>query len=126
VTEPTVPPIVDPSVLDALLDSVGGDRAFVDDLVRTYLSDAATQLGDIEAAIGSGDAAALVRPAHTLKSASFTVGAMRLGERSRALEQAGRGGDVVGTADDLHEALESWTATDAALREWLDAHGAGG
>jgi HPt (histidine-containing phosphotransfer) domain-containing protein len=117
-TEPSGP-FLDPGVLDALRDSVGGDEAFVVDLVETYLSDAAAQLADVEAAIGSRDAAALVRPAHTLKSASFTVGAMRLGERSRTLEQRGRSGALEGSADDLHEALEDWQATESALRDWL-------
>jgi HPt (histidine-containing phosphotransfer) domain-containing protein len=113
------PATLDPAVLAALRDSVGGDDAFVADLVETYLGDGATQVAAIERAVGLGDAGELVRPAHTLKSASLTVGAMRLGELSRALEQRGRSGELDGAAVDAAEARVEWDAVVAALRGWL-------
>ena len=63
---------LDTSVLSALYDSVGGDDAFIADLVETYLTDGAAQLAAIDAAAGDREAEGLVRPAHTLKSASRT------------------------------------------------------
>ncbi len=113
---------VDEGVLDALRDSVGGDDAFVVDLVRTYLADAAEQLQAVEAAVAAADASALVRPAHTLKSASFTVGAMRLGEAARALEQRGRAANLEGAGTDVAAALAAWHAAEEALGAWLARH----
>lgn len=112
-------PILDEGVLAALGESVGGDESFVADLVQTYLGDGAEQLAAIEAAVGAEDAEALVRPAHTLKSASLTVGAMRLGEVSRGLEMRGREGRLDGAAADAATARETWAATEEALRHWL-------
>ena len=40
-----------------------------------------------------GDAAAIVRPAHTLKSSSAALGALRLAQIAREIEMAGRAGD---------------------------------
>jgi HPt (histidine-containing phosphotransfer) domain-containing protein len=117
-------PTLDLGVLEALRDSVGGDDGFVADLVETYLGDSATQLGAIDNAIANGDAAELVRPAHTLKSASFTVGAMRLGELARGLEQRGRAGQLDGAAVDAGEARVEWNAAAAALRTWLSERAA--
>jgi HPt (histidine-containing phosphotransfer) domain-containing protein len=114
-------PTLDPAVLDALRDSVGGDDAFVIDLVETYLADGAGQLEAIGVAVGAGDAAGLVRPAHTLKSASYTVGAMRLGDLARSLEQQGRAGDLSEATADAHAAEQEWTAVVAALRAWSAA-----
>jgi HPt (histidine-containing phosphotransfer) domain-containing protein len=119
-------PILDSGVLAGLRESVGGDGAFVADLVTTYLGDAATQLADIERAVEAGDANGLVRPAHTLKSASLTVGAIRLGERSRTLEQQARSGDVSGSPTELAAAREEWAATEQALQNWLDEQAAEG
>lgn len=116
-------PVLDEAVLAALCDSVGGDEAFVSDLVETYLSDGRDQVAAIEAAVRAGDAAALVRPAHTLKSASFTVGALRVGELGRTLEQRGRAGQLDGTDVLVPQARDEWTAASEALRAWLAEHG---
>jgi HPt (histidine-containing phosphotransfer) domain-containing protein len=118
VTEPNTP-VLDPTVLAALRDSVGGDEAFVVDLIETYLGDAGTQVEAIEAAIESGDAESLVRPAHTLKSASLTVGAMRLGELARSVEQRARSGEAAGMDREASAVRDEWQAANAALRDWL-------
>ncbi len=120
-TDPSSPTL-DAAVLAALRDSVGGDDAFIADLVETYLADGAGQLDAIEAAVAAGDAAALVRPAHTLKSASYTVGAMRLGDLARSLEQHGRSGGprLDGAPAGAVAARAEWSAVEAALRSWLD------
>ena len=110
---------LDTSVLSALYDSVGGDDAFVADLVETYLGDGTAQLAAIEAAARDRDAEALVRPAHTLKSASRTVGATRLGELSRQIEMLGRSGSTTGAAELAAEARTEWSDVEAALRAWL-------
>jgi HPt (histidine-containing phosphotransfer) domain-containing protein len=112
-------PVLDPTVLEALRDSVGGDGAFVVDLVETYLGDAATQVEAISAALGAGDADSLVRPAHTLKGASLTVGATRLGELARSIELRARNGEADGTGADAAAVEDEWRSADAALRDWL-------
>ncbi len=117
----TASPTLDAAVLAALADSVGGDVEFVADLIGTYLDDGAEQVAAIDAAIAAGDAATLVRPAHTLKSASYTVGAMRLGDIARSLEQRGRAGDLAGAEPDRQAARTEWPAVVAALRPWLAA-----
>ncbi len=118
----SVSPTLDEAVLSALRESVGGDDAFVVDLVETYLSDGAEQLDAIAAAVAAGDAGALVRPAHTLKSASYTVGAMRLGDLARSLEQRGRSGVLDGGVAEADAARAEWAAVDRALRSWSAAH----
>jgi HPt (histidine-containing phosphotransfer) domain-containing protein len=113
--------ILDDSTLAELLASVDGDTEFVVQLIETYLADAPQQLSAIDAASAASDAAALVRPAHTLKSSSATVGAQRLAALSRRLEAAGRSGtlEVESTRDDLAALPAEWTATAEALRGWV-------
>jgi HPt (histidine-containing phosphotransfer) domain-containing protein len=90
-----------------------------DHLVETYLGDGTAQLAAIEAATRDGEADALVRPAHTLKSASRTVGASRLGELCRQIEMLGRSGSTTGAAELAAEARTEWSDVEAALRAWL-------
>jgi HPt (histidine-containing phosphotransfer) domain-containing protein len=47
----------------------------------------------MEQAADANDAGAIVRPAHTLKSSSAALGAMRLAQVAREIEMAGRAGD---------------------------------
>lgn len=111
------PLVLDAAVLAELSASVQGDRAFVLELVNAYLADGAAQVDAIEAAIAADDAAGLVRPAHTLKSSSATVGAMRLAAASRELEMAGRSGSVEPASG---ASLRSdWEAAVAALEAWV-------
>lgn len=118
--DPSEPAVLDEGVLAQLLDSVDGDRAFVVDLAEAYLADSATHRDGIRAALAASDAEALVRPAHTLKSSSATVGAMAVSRTARDLEMAGRSGSLDATTSALAERLDGeWTRTEAALRGWL-------
>ncbi len=92
-SEPDVPTL-DEGVLTELMESTGGDIGFVRELVETYLADTPAQLEAMTTAVEADDADALVRPAHTLKSSSATVGAMRLSSVARELEMAGRTGTL--------------------------------
>jgi HPt (histidine-containing phosphotransfer) domain-containing protein len=108
------PELIDLAVVDELRDSVGGDSEFVRELVATYLAESPGYLDAITAATEQGDAAALVRPAHTLKSSSASIGAMRLAAVSKELEYAAREGRIDQTAVD--EAKSLWPKTVAELK----------
>ncbi len=113
-------PVLDESVLDDLLATTEDDRAFVEELVRTYLSDTPALVDGVESAATADDAAALVRPAHTIKSSSATVGAARLSALARELELAARSGALDAAArDGLEQVRAEWTAASDALQAWL-------
>ena len=78
-------PTLDAAALDRLLEITGDDVAFVDELIDTYLEDALVQLAAMDDAAATGDAAALVRPAHSLKSNSENVGAVPRGNHGGLL-----------------------------------------
>ncbi len=80
---------IDREAIDELLRMVGDDREFLADLIDTYLEDAPKQLAAMREAVAADDPAALVRPAHTLKSNSRNLGATALAELSRELESMG-------------------------------------
>jgi HPt (histidine-containing phosphotransfer) domain-containing protein len=85
---------LDPQGMARLLEITGGDQGFVDELVDTFLEDTTSQIDALRTAADAGDVAAIVRPAHSLKSNAANVGAAVLSELSRALEIDARGGDV--------------------------------
>jgi HPt (histidine-containing phosphotransfer) domain-containing protein len=104
-----------PEAITRLLDITGGDRAFVDELIDTFLEDAATQFDALKAAGEAGDISAVVRPAHSLKSNSVNVGATVLADQSRSLEADAREGVV----PDMQTRIAAAEAEFVAVRESL-------
>ena len=118
------PAVLDEAVLEELRASVEGDRAFVVELIDAYLADGATHIEAIGAAVDAGDADALVRPAHTLKSSSATLGAARIATTARELEMLGRSGNLgPGVGDLLDRVRQDWPATTTAMRAWVGREG---
>jgi HPt (histidine-containing phosphotransfer) domain-containing protein len=113
-------PAIDAAVFANLVEMTGGDYAFVDDLVDTYLDDGQTQILALSDAAASGDQPGLVRPAHSLKSSSVNIGALRLGELSRDLEERARSG-VIDDARDRVAAIAG--AFEGARHALLDERG---
>jgi HPt (histidine-containing phosphotransfer) domain-containing protein len=85
---------LDPAAIARLIEITGGDQAFVDELIDTFLEDADTQIGTLRAAGEADDVGAIVRPAHSLKSNSVNVGATVLADQCRTLETDARAGTV--------------------------------
>ena len=109
---------IDQAAFDRLVEMTGGDLDFVDELVDTYVEDGRSQVDGLRSAVERDDTEALVRAAHSLKSSSFNVGALVLGDRCRALEEAGRGGSVGDAAAQVAAIAADFEEAVAAL---LDA-----
>ena len=111
-------PAVDPLVFARLREITGDDADFLAELVDTYLKDGDAQVRALQEA-PAGDLTALVRPAHSLKSSSASIGATALAERCRALEADARAGhvdDVDGTVAAIAEEFEAVAAELATMR----------
>ena len=107
--------VLDPEALERLLDMVGGDIEFLDELIETYLDDAPTQLRAMRAATEAGDMGELVRPAHSLKTNSANMGAEALAGLCRSLETEARGGAVRGALERVAQAEAAFATVRVAL-----------
>jgi HPt (histidine-containing phosphotransfer) domain-containing protein len=108
---------LDANAMSRLLEITGGDVVFVDELVDTFLDDATVQLDALHVAGSANDAAAIVRPAHSLKSNSDNVGATVLADLCRALEADGRAGHVPEMAERIAAIETEFLSVRAALLE---------
>jgi HPt (histidine-containing phosphotransfer) domain-containing protein len=107
--------VLDPRVLDDLRASVGGDEAFVSELIGELLDDAPRQLDALRAALDAGDGEAARRAAHTLKGHGRTFGATELSSLSQEAEAAAAGGDLDAVKDRLDAVAEAWERVRIAL-----------
>jgi HPt (histidine-containing phosphotransfer) domain-containing protein len=106
---------IDRAALAELVDMTGGDLAFLAELIDTFSTDAAGMLAGLEAASSSGDVAAMMRPAHSLKSNAASFGAHRLAELCRALEHDAREGTVPDAETRVAAIRDELVAVEAAL-----------
>ena len=118
--------VLDQAALDTLLQMVGGDADFVDELVDTFLADVPQQLAELRAAAASGTAADAVRPAHTLKGTAASIGARAVEALSRSIEEGARAGSVDGLEARVEELALALADLEAALadarpRRWAAA-----
>ncbi|HEY8238914.1 MAG TPA: Hpt domain-containing protein [Candidatus Limnocylindrales bacterium] len=108
-------PILDDGVIAELRASTGDDDDFVRELVEAYIEEGRGYIAAMNTAAAAADAEAMVRPAHTLKSSSATMGAMRLAAICRGIEEAARDGENEGLAADVDAATAAWSATLEAM-----------
>ena len=109
-------PTLDPGPLDELLETVGGDREFLGELIETYLNDTPALLAALTRGLADGDAVVVRRAAHTLKSTSATFGATRLAWLGREIEAAASADDLAGLGPQVEAAEAEFDLVAPALR----------
>jgi HPt (histidine-containing phosphotransfer) domain-containing protein len=107
---------IDAAAFAELLETVGGDREFLAELVDTYLADSPGLLAELRAAVANDDAATARRAAHTLKSTSASFGANGLAADCREIEATAAAGNFVGLGEQVELAAASYAQVEAALR----------
>ena len=116
---------VDDQINDAALEQIyqldrrSGGNGF-EKLVRIYLKRAQATIGDLRAAVGESDAEGIARAAHSLKSASYQLGAERMGAVCAELEALERQGVTDGAASLAAELDRLFPAVTEALQARLD------
>lgn len=86
-------PAISEAEFQSLVEMVGADMPeVVVDLLDTYLDESTGLVQLIVGSIAAGDFPTALRPAHSLKSSSASIGAMRLSKLCSDLESYLRGG----------------------------------
>jgi len=88
---------------------------FLVDLIAVYLEDTPNRIAQMRGAVGGGETDTLIREAHTLKSSSANVGAMRLSALAKQMEFDWRSGDFAGMAGDVRRFEDEFIQVKAAL-----------
>ena len=109
-------PPLDMEIVQDLKDMMGSGYQ---ELICIYLEDSPKLLAQIQTAIADGDSAALVTPAHTLRSSSANLGALRVSEIAKRMEKSARAGDVAGPAAETGALTAEFGRVQAALAALL-------
>ncbi|HEY8494094.1 MAG TPA: response regulator, partial [Myxococcota bacterium] len=124
-------PAVEAAVLDrSALASIRalelpGAGGLLQRVIHRYAEDAPRLVEKMRAAAANDDAHALQVAAHTLKSASANVGAVKLAGMCKNLEMAGRSGNTAGAAEAVLEVERELSRVASALEAELTEQAAG-
>ena len=91
-------------------------------LVTAYLDSGAELLAEMRAGAVAGDVKSLFRPAHTLKSSSANLGAMRLSGLAAQLEADAKSGQVAQPEHRVAELAAQFASVCTALRTLVTTH----
>jgi HPt (histidine-containing phosphotransfer) domain-containing protein len=87
-------------------------------VIETYLNDTPEQLEAIQQALARQDRETLGRAAHSVKSSSYSLGALALGRTAEALEALARSNGAFGDAEKLLAGMRgAFDAAESRLRE---------
>lgn len=111
---------IDTAVFAQLKEDLGED--FIVELVDTYCTETPQLIESLRASFSAQDSDVFRRAAHSIKSSSASLGAMRLSEHARTLEMIGKSGDISQAADQLESLAAEYDLASAELMELI--HGA--
>ncbi len=115
----TADPVLDVKALDTLgMLQRPGKPDVVGRVIDCYLLDAPKLLAEMDAAIRSGDAAALFKAAHRLSSSSANLGARQLAALCKTIETLGRQNSVDGASGMSAQAQVVYGELVAGLRSY--------
>lgn len=112
-TDPDQLPVLDDEIVTELREIMEDEFT---NLLQTFLGDLPLQLERLQAAFDQGDADTIFTIAHKLKSSCGSLGALRLMELTRQIEQAGREKNLDGVAELLDKAWVTTNKTITALQ----------
>ncbi len=116
-------PAIDSVAFAGLEEIADGDAEFMVELLTQYLGDAEGLVGALSPALAAGDAEALRRAAHTLKSSSANVGAMILSNLCEELQCAGRDRELAEVESRVPLAEAEYLRVKGELRQRLEKLG---
>jgi len=115
------PAPIDWSILDAMKVLQKPDKPDVRrKLMSVYISSAPPLMDAIKAAVGNGDALALKDAAHSMKSSSLSIGALKFGKTCGELEQLGRDNSLADASALLVRAESEFIAAYSAFLDALE------
>jgi len=95
---------------------------FISELVETYCTETPELIASLQKAFKDQDSVTFRRAAHSIKSSSASLGAMRLSEQARQLEMIGKSGDLGEAAGQLDNLEAEYALVQNELAELV--HGA--
>jgi len=94
-----------------------GDKEFQRDLLESYFSDVELRIQKLDNHITGKDVQHTINEAHTIKGASLSIGALKVGEQALAVEICGKNNDLERARDKFADLKKAFEATREVLKK---------
>ncbi len=94
-----------------------GDKDFQKELLESYFTDVEIRIQKLDNHIALKDIQHVINEAHTIKGASLSIGALKVGEQALAVEISGKNKDLSRACDKLNDLKKAFEATWEALKK---------
>ncbi len=115
------PETIDRGTFDRFFDSLGRDVEFLNEVVEEFLTSSPGLFDSMQQAIAAGEAPALQRAAHSLKTGSATFGALLFSAQCKELEYTGKSGVLDDAELKLNSLKAAYAEVAAALKSQLES-----
>lgn len=113
--------VLDPKALNNIRSLQGeGTEDILTQIIKLFLDDTPDQITRLNQALESKDAGTVRNIAHSLKSSSANLGAMKLSELLKKLEENGRNNALDDSYEILHEIKQTFHQAAAALKNEMN------
>jgi HPt (histidine-containing phosphotransfer) domain-containing protein len=110
--------VIDETAFANLVAMTGDD--FISELVTAYIEESPSLLAEMKRALAAEEAEAFSRAAHSLKSSSASLAALRFSDLARDLEKLGRAGDLGEAGARMEPFMAEYRRVEHALRAYQD------
>lgn len=107
-----------PMDLDHVLDEIGGDKAFLRELLDEFVGNAWTEVDTIRQAVGLRTADIVAREAHAIKGGAANLAAQPLSNAARTLEDLCLSGSLDGANEAVGRLEEELARLEHFVRQW--------
>ncbi len=104
---------------DALAKMCMGDKEFEKELLTSYIEDITNRLGKLNNFILNKNMEKIVNEAHTIKGASYSIGAKAVGDEALGIELSGKHNDIENINQRIGSLTGSINTTKEILKKYL-------
>jgi HPt (histidine-containing phosphotransfer) domain-containing protein len=97
-----------------------GDDTFQKEILATFIEDVNVRFQKLETYITNSDLNKLINEAHTIKGASYSIGAKKIGDEALAIELSGKHEDLQGANERVKKLKEAFFETKEILKDYLE------
>jgi HPt (histidine-containing phosphotransfer) domain-containing protein len=104
---------------EATLEQLGGDKEFMEEVLKMYIETTPKLLDQIRK-IDADDLPAYAKVAHSIKGSSLNVGAKKVGDMAASMEKTAKAGDIVKIRSKNPEFIETAEGLITQMSEYID------
>ena len=96
-----------------------GNKEFLKDLLLTYVVDVEQRLKNLSTSFISNDIKSVILESHSIKGASLSIGANKVGDEAKAIEISGKNDNIIEAEEKYYDLVQAFKETKKHIFDYL-------